>query len=176
MPFSPFSLSTLQVPQSLNIIDSPSFAPSMDPISALSVATGVVAFVDFTGKLVSRLFEVNGSVKGQPSHVVGVKEAATELVTITSQAERKLGELGSNYPRFSDAISRLREECVAAETQLSASLKKLTVNSSSKLSLSGSSTYVAIRSVWSEKEIKEWENKLDRIRNQVVVNVLICLW
>jgi hypothetical protein len=35
---------------------------------------------------------------------------------------------------------------------------------------------VAIRSLWVEKENKKWEEKLEEIKNQIKMNVLMCLW
>lgn len=34
----------------------------------------------------------------------------------------------------------------------------------------------AVRTLWNEKRVIEWQEKLDRIRNRTMMNVLMCLW
>jgi len=149
---------------------------TMDPLSALVVATSVVGFLDFGAKLVSRYFEIKSSVKGQPAKVAELDKAARELFDIASKAHDNVSALVSNYPKHTESLSRLLNECNAANTKLRVSLDKLTVVPSEKWTRKGASLVVAIRSVWTEDEIDEWTHRVERIRNQMMMNVLMCVW
>lgn len=148
----------------------------MDPLSALVVATSVVGFLDFGAKLVSRYFEIKSSVKGQPAKVAELDKAARELSDIASEAHNNVSVLASNYPEHAESLSHLLNECNAANTKLSVSLGKLTVAPSEKWTRKGANLVVAIRSVWTEGDIDEWRHRVERIRNQIMMNVLMCVW
>lgn len=149
----------------------------MDPLSALTVASSVVTFVEFGGKLVSRFCEIRDSLKGQPLMVVDVEESVTELSSVAAEARQKVKGLESRYPRLSESLTHLNNECVEAENELSALLEKLTTKlRGSGLRALNANARVAVRALWSEKRVVEWQEKLDRIRNRTMMNVLMCLW
>ena len=148
----------------------------MDAVSALSVAAAVIDFVEFGTKLATTYFEVSSTVKGQPPEVVRLAASAIDLSSIASTAQDKVESLGSSYPRHAVSMGRLTAECTNVETKLKDALNKLMANPTSKLTYRGSKAFVAIRSVWSEKEFEEWRKQLDRIRDQIMMNVLMCVW
>ncbi|KAK3320618.1 hypothetical protein B0T19DRAFT_465508 [Cercophora scortea] len=150
----------------------------MDPLSALSVATAVVAFVDFGAKLATRSFEIANSRTGQPPTVVKLRGSATELASIAGVAHGRTREFVASYRdhAHADAFARLEEECHEVERKLAAALKKLTAVPKNKWTVGGSRAWVAFRSIWDDKEMDEWQAKLDRIRSQVKMHVLMCIW
>lgn len=106
----------------------------MDPLSALSVASGVVAFVDFGGKLISRFSEIKNSANGQPMTIANLDESARDLSSVATEARKKYQDLASHYPSLSESFARLHGECVEAETQLKSLLETVTAKvHSSKL-------------------------------------------
>ena len=145
-------------------------------MSALAVATSVVAFVEYGGKLVSRYFEVRETVKGQPPTVIRLHEAAQALTKVASEARHKLNGLKSSYSQYSGPLDNLLHDCIDAENNLNASLQKLTANPNSRLTYRGSQAVVTLRSLWTENENKKWEEKLEGIKDQIKMNVLMCLW
>jgi hypothetical protein len=147
-----------------------------DPMSALAVASSVVGFIDFGAKLVTRFFEIRESGKDQPPKVIHLKESASELEVIASEVQKKIYSLKLNYPHHSTSLDDLHSECVDAEKHLDAQLKKLTAASKSILTHRGSQALVAIRSLWSEKDIEAWGGRVDKIRDRVMMNALMCVW
>lgn len=148
----------------------------MDAISALAVAAAVIDFVEFGAKLVNTYFEVRSAVQGQPIEIVKLSATAADLSSIASTAQDKVKNLGSSYPRYADSLSRLTAEVTTVEAKVKAATGKLTVNPNSYLTKRGARIVVAIRAVWSEEELEQWNKQLDRIRDQIMMNVLICVW
>jgi hypothetical protein len=148
----------------------------MDPMSALSVASSVITFVDFTSRLATSYFEVSSSVQGQPPKVARLEAAASELASIASTAQAQIKTLGARYPRHADSLDRLASECVRIQEKLDAALLKLTAAPTSKLTHRGSKVLVVVRSMWSDMEFEEWGTQLDRIRDQMMMSVLMCVW
>ncbi|KAH6987173.1 hypothetical protein EDB80DRAFT_898423 [Ilyonectria destructans] len=126
----------------------------MDPMTAPTVATSVIAFVEFGGKLIGRYFEVRETTKGQPPDLLRLKEATQELKTVASDAQKSLKELNSSQSKYSGSFD-----------------KKLTANPNSRLTYRGSQAIVAIKSLWSESDTKKWNEKLSRIKQRVKMNV-----
>ncbi|KAM7191670.1 hypothetical protein V8F33_008766 [Rhypophila sp. PSN 637] len=148
----------------------------MDPITALSVASSVVALVDFGSKLVDRAFEISQSSSGQPKDAVDVHKSSQELSDVAAEARARVQGLEEKYPRHAELMDRLNVECAEVEKQLSDALKTLTVTSSSRgLGRFSSQMKVSIRSLWSAKQLDDWSKKLDGIRNQVTMSVVMCL-
>ncbi|KAM7211718.1 hypothetical protein V8F06_012898 [Rhypophila decipiens] len=148
----------------------------MDPITALSVASSVVALVDFASKLVDRAFEISQSSSGQPKDAVEVQKTSQELSDVAAEARARVQGLEGKYPRHAELMERLNVECAEVEKQLSYALKGLTVPTSSRgLGRISSQMKVSIRSLWSAKQLDEWSKKLDGIRNQVTMSVVMCL-
>jgi hypothetical protein len=148
----------------------------MDPMSALSVATSLIAFVDFGGKLVSRYFEIKKNGKGVPLNILALTETASEVASISTEAKEKINALAKHYPQHANSLSRLSKECLAVEAEIEASMIKLRHAPADKITLRGSKLFIAIRSLWSDKQVLEWGEHIDRLRNQVMVNVLMCFW
>lgn len=149
----------------------------MDPISALSVAAAVVAFIDFGAKVASSAkFEVRSSATGQPAVAVRLAASSTHLSSLASTARDKAKALGLSYPRQAESFEHLAAECTNVEKKLKDALGQLAVNPTSRMTKWGSIFVVAVRSVWHEKDFEEWDRQLGRIRDQVMMNVLMCLW
>ncbi|KAK4206222.1 hypothetical protein QBC37DRAFT_140890 [Rhypophila decipiens] len=148
----------------------------MDPLTALSVASSVVALVDFGSKLVDRAFEIGQSSSGQPKDAVELHKTSQELSDVAAEARARVHGLEEKYPRHAQLMDRLNVECAEVEKQLSDALKTLTVTSSSRgIGRFSSHMKVSIRSLWSAKQLDEWSKKLDGIRSQVMMSVTMCL-
>ncbi|KAM3081297.1 hypothetical protein ACMFMG_004767 [Clarireedia jacksonii] len=144
------------------------------PVSNLGVAAAVVAFIDFGSKLATKTLEVRSTAKGQPPNFVRLAALADDLTTVASAARDRAKNLISRYPCHAEPLERLTAECSVVEAKLKAGLNKLTANpTSNKLMSAASQLGVAIRSVWSAEEFKEWSHQPDNIRDQVTTNVLM---
>lgn len=149
----------------------------MDPVTALSVVSAVVTFLDFGDKLINQAFEIARSANGQPEAAASLLESTQELTSIATEAQTKVKHLVSKHPRHAQLIERLRIECETVEKQLEEKLETLTVEASSRgLLRLGSVAKVSIRSLWSRKAVEEWRTKISWIRDQAMMSVLMCLW
>ncbi|KAL3470517.1 hypothetical protein BJX99DRAFT_47597 [Aspergillus californicus] len=148
----------------------------MDPFSSLSVATAVVQFVQFGGKLLNTYFDVRSNVNGQPVEVVGLAASATDLSCLASTAHEKVEGLASSYPRHAASSLRLKEEVGSVESAIQSAMAKLTANPKKYLPHSVARAVVTIKAVSTADEWRQWNKQLDRIRDQVMMNVLMCIW
>lgn len=71
----------------------------MDPLSALSIATGIVTFVDFGAKLVSLSLEIKKSEEGRPAALSALMVESRDLSGHAAHARRKIASLQVRYPR-----------------------------------------------------------------------------
>jgi hypothetical protein len=140
----------------------------MDPISALSVATAVVALVDFSAKLVTRISEFRDLCGSRV--LIECDKEANELAIVTSDATDKIEGLGTAYFSYFDALDRLKNNCLDIETQLQTALAKIKDESREHRVIG------AIKSIWTEKKVKELESRLNKIRDRVTMTVLMCIW
>jgi len=148
----------------------------MDPITALSVASSVVALVEFGGKLIDRAFEIHRSASGQPRDAGDVLESSRELTSIATEARDRVNGLEMRYPRHGKLMDRLNAECAEVEKQLTQTLDTLTVKTSSRVHVRlASKVQVTIRSLWSEKQLEEWAKRLNGIRDQVMMSIIMCM-
>ncbi|KAL2784074.1 hypothetical protein BJX66DRAFT_97216 [Aspergillus keveii] len=140
----------------------------MDPVSALSVAAAVVQFIEVGGKLVNTYFEVRSRGKGQPAEAVSLAASAKDVSSVSSTAKERVETLGSSYPRHAESLLRFTAEIASAESKIKAGMEKLTVDPKKHSTSVGSSMVVAIKTVWSHRELEEWEKQLSGLRDQVL--------
>ncbi|KAI1828234.1 hypothetical protein F4861DRAFT_173156 [Xylaria intraflava] len=147
----------------------------MDHTSAIGVAAGVASLVEFASKVVRRFFEVRASGRGQPAEVVSLAAYSSDLSSMASAVQRGIQRVGSSHPGHTESMSRLARECFHVEVKVRAALNKLATNPTSYMKKKKSMMVVAIRSVWSEGEFEEWRKQLDRVRDQIQMNVMMCV-
>ncbi|KAL4880127.1 hypothetical protein BJY04DRAFT_219410 [Aspergillus karnatakaensis] len=145
----------------------------MDPVSALSIASAVVQFIDFAAKLANTYFEVRDTARDQPVQVVRLAARANDLSSAACTAQTRIKSLGASYPHQEQSLLQLVTEVAEVQSKMEAATAKLTVNLRKYLTKSGSRAVVVIRAVWKRSELEEWDRKLDKIRNQVVMSVLM---
>ncbi|KAK3311950.1 hypothetical protein B0H66DRAFT_608860 [Apodospora peruviana] len=124
----------------------------MDPISALSIASGIVAFVDFGAKLVSLYSEIRTSHDGRPA-------ALSTLETDSHELSRNATEA--------------KDRCDLAEEQLRKLVNSVTASGGSR----GLRANVAasIRGLLKQSEINGLEQRLGNIRSQVMIALIMCV-
>jgi hypothetical protein len=67
---------------------------------------------------------------------------------------------------------RCTDACAELQSAIAASRAKGT----SKISIAGNSFAKALKSVWSDKRIKELRDQLEEIRSQMIITTLISVW
>jgi hypothetical protein len=108
----------------------------MDAITALSVASNVIQFVDFGSKLLSNSRKLYKSAQGVLTENVDVETITSDLPTLTQGLKRKLPQnrllfnIKSNADEASEddeALDRLCERCVEIAEELMKRLHELKV-------------------------------------------------
>lgn len=107
----------------------------MDPITALSVASSIITFVDFGGKLLSDTRKLYKSANGILSSMIDIETLAFDLTTITQGLKRQLPQqrllFSSNSHREKseddEVLDNLCERCVQIGEELKQRLDRLNV-------------------------------------------------
>jgi hypothetical protein len=129
----------------------------MDPLSALSVASSVVQFVDYTSKLISG------------AHQLGTKSLIQTSDDFKhSLAKGKTRGLSSNERD----LQSLCEECQQVADDLLAVLKRLKAQENKG---KWSNILQAIKSIWSQEQIDSLQKRLDGFRQQLIIAILVAL-
>jgi len=118
----------------------------MDPLTALSVATSVVSFVDFGSKLLSKSRKLYKSSNGVLSEHVDLQIIALDIATLAQGLRRKLPEhrplstpskKGSAAVDDDGALDDMCRRCVEIASELLVQLEKLKVEKKDKKGASG---------------------------------------
>lgn len=127
----------------------------MDPLTAIGLAGNVVQFVDFCGKLVSKSVEIYRSREGVLREIIDIETATKDLAQLNDQ---------NSIVTADEALERLCKSCIAVADELLQALGKVKVNGSPQKWLSFRK---ALRSVWSKEQIRELEQRLAILRDQL---------
>ncbi len=149
----------------------------MDPLSALSIATGVVAFIDFGAQLISLYLEVQISVAGRPAALTALEAESRELSANASHAQTKIAALQARYPRQSESLTRLAAECAGAEKDLQSLVDGLTATPHTRhgLRARGAQALVAIRGIRRQGDMEALKDRLRSLREQLMMSVIMCI-
>ncbi len=148
----------------------------MDPLSALSIATGIVTFVDFGSKLVSLYSEIRSSKDGRPTALSTLQTESQSLSKNASDARGKISTLRTRYPRQAESFDRLEEECRLAEEKLRELVQDLTAPSDHGLKAFGARALVTVRGFLKQGEIEELQGRLRNIRERAMMSSVMCVW
>jgi len=144
----------------------------MDPFTALGAASNNIQIADFSLRIISRGHKIYSSIDGKlDSHAVldnaakNLEELSNELRSNDMLKRRKLGTADAQ-------LVALWTECGTVTKKIHEALRKLRVSSGNR---KWQSTAVALRSIFSDKEINGLESKLNNIRTQINTAVLVSL-
>ncbi|KAF4637877.1 hypothetical protein G7Y89_g222 [Cudoniella acicularis] len=152
----------------------------MDPISALSLASNVIQFVDFGCKLISHSRQLYKSIDGALSDKVLVEFLALDLDSLTTNLHKSLRE---NQPvdakgyteEYSDddlALDDLCRRCHFIVKKLISRLDRLKVQGSSS-HRNWESFKKALRASWSREEMDSLAAQLNDVRSEIEFRVLM---
>jgi len=148
----------------------------MDPLSALSIATGIITFVDFGSKIVSLYSEIRSAKDGRPTALSTLQTESHELSKTTSDARGKISALKARYPQHAGNFDRLDEECRIAEEKLRELIQDLTGPSDHGVKAFGARALVAVRGLLKQPEIEELQARLRNIRERAMMDSIMCVW
>lgn len=138
----------------------------MDPFSALGLAANIIQFIDFTASLVSSAHDIYSSATGNSSDNENLEFVSREMKSLCSQLE-------ASQPTFlmspdEKSLRELASQCHSlAEDILDLMLELRSSNPKSKRD----SFRTAWRNVRKKKEKKELEDRLDRCRQQLDIQL-----
>ncbi|RWA06363.1 hypothetical protein EKO27_g8741 [Xylaria grammica] len=130
----------------------------MDPLSALSVAAGVVQFVDFAFRLVSGTREIMKSRSGFACDVNTLDAIARDALGLSGALAASPSLASSNT-----TLQALVRECKTIADDLLAVLDKLRANEKKKWSC----FVAAVRTVWSKGKVDEFVTRLGKVQTQI---------
>jgi hypothetical protein len=147
---------------------------ALDPASALGVAGNVIEFVEFVGKIVSGVYEIYKSEDEALGEHTNLLETAAQLQHTNASLDKSLhlNSLGKPLTENERQLQALGQSCQQVSSDLSVAIRNLKVQSTSK---SWRSFRQALNSVWSQEKIDALARRLDEVRKQVVVCVLVSL-
>jgi hypothetical protein len=162
----------------------------MDPFSALSVASAVVQFVDFSSKIIAGSREIHSSVSGQLLEHAELEEITSSLVELNRDLEVSLsGNPPTDKLSPNDReLKSLCEQCQNIAVELLEALAQLKAPGDEELKIAGKnkskspgrrspwkSFKQALLSIWARERIDDMQKRLDRFRGQLVLAILVSL-
>jgi hypothetical protein len=147
----------------------------MDPLSCLSIATGIITFVDFGAKVVSLYVQVRGSDDGRLAALSDLEKESRELSGNASHAQEKIASLQARYPRQTESLSRLAAECTDAEKDLRNLTDGLAAKPGHGFRARGGQVLVSLRGVLKQGDIEDLQDRLRGIREQTMMTVMMCI-
>ncbi|KAI9680269.1 MAG: hypothetical protein M1822_007268 [Bathelium mastoideum] len=152
----------------------------MDPLAAFGVAVNVIQLIDFSTKLVSGARQIHHSFHGELEEHTELKLVTDDLsklarrldVSIESQKAGDTLRPHENHKDILDQQKRIAIECQRLATQLLTTLNKLKGGSGSK---TWNSIRQALLTAWRKDEIEALEKRLDRLRQEMVTNMVSSL-
>jgi hypothetical protein len=145
----------------------------MEPLSALSIATAVVQFLDFAGSILSSTYKIYTSSPGDLGQNNDVRSITKSLIDLNTKLEADL-----NYPtpgRLSSQdkyISQLGRECNEIGNRLVLALER--IQAQQKNGLWGSFR-LALATVWSRGDIESLQQTMSNYRQQISMHILVAL-
>ncbi|KAI1482997.1 hypothetical protein F4774DRAFT_367843 [Daldinia eschscholtzii] len=149
----------------------------MDPLSAFSLAAGVVQFTDFAGRLLTDTVKVYKSATGQTSTTVEYSKIASDLRRYIDHIQEKADSLGSiTENNTNDRVSQICADCREVCTKLEKTLEKLKAKGQTRLEIAQSSFTVVLKGLWAKGEVDTLARQLLEIRRNMMDVITIGIW
>lgn len=141
----------------------------MDPLSALGLASNIIQFVDFTSKLISAAHELYVSPTGARLEYLELGLLAKNLQQLAQQAGSLQSSDSENLSGEEKTLQGLSKQCRAVSDELLSVIETLRVKGDHK---TWKSFYQALQSVMKKRDIEALQKRLDRIGQQMGIQVL----
>jgi hypothetical protein len=145
----------------------------MEPFSALAIATAVVQFLDFTANVVSGTCEIYTNSLDHAHRNTDLKQISTSLVTLTDDIGSSLADTQTQKLSSRDQqLDGLARRCRELGSRLLATLERLQSDRKPNL---WASFRLALRSIWSERDIESMEKLLEKYQRQISMHLLVSI-
>ncbi|CRG90151.1 Valine--tRNA ligase [Talaromyces islandicus] len=144
----------------------------LDPLTALSVATSVIQFVDFGAKLISKGKEIYKSADGVLADHAEQAAISAKLADLTRALSGSI-DVSAITRELSPAENALQEvalDCREVAEDFTLAIDELRVTGNHR---KWKSFRQALKSVWKKEGIEERLQRLDRLRQLVTVHLLV---
>ncbi|KAJ3454194.1 hypothetical protein MRS44_018088 [Fusarium solani] len=149
----------------------------MDPITAFQVAGTVVTFVEFAYNLISETRTIYKSPDGRKPDVAPLSTVIKDLAGIGDQVTKALDASTSRASTASDeTLIRLCRECQDITIEIRTVLGSLQARGTSRLDHAKASVVIAAKSMWSKSKLEKLEQRLQQIRSEMMMAMLVALW
>lgn len=127
----------------------------IDPLTAVSLASAIVQFIDFSSKIVSKGYDVYQTADGVLPYNRRLQESIDRVDGLCVDLSSPVTS-NSAISQNEQAIRAVSKQCIDVAGELRAALVKLQANPKSV----SSSLRKALKSVWSDKELRSLEKRL----------------
>ena len=141
----------------------------MDPITAISIASAILTFIDTASKIVTGTYEILQSASGATAANEHIEIIVDDLCAITAELDTPDSR---KYKRDDRALRTLASNCQRVSEELRALLETLKVSGNHT---TWKSLTAKIKSMRKEKEIAEMEKKLGDYRAQILLRLNVML-
>ncbi len=154
----------------------------MDPLSALSVASSVVHFVDFGRQLLSASYEIYRSPSGISSKNFDLGTISKDLTDFVAQIKDNVGPSASLQLDKSTAeyqLAEISKECEMILKEFKGALDKLWRQRRSKetaFEMARGAMLTALKDVLNVSTVDRMRERLENQKRHLVDATLFCLW
>ncbi len=142
-----------------------------EAIAAFSLAANIIQFVDFGGRLVSDAWSIHQKGRSGFGEILDVEKTTEDLKLTLVDLISPL-ESSENKKDSQRSLEELAEQCSRLASEMLSSLSKIGL--SDKLR-KRDALKAAFRMVWKEDEIKSQQMRLENIKHQLNLHILVSL-
>jgi hypothetical protein len=146
----------------------------MEAFAAIGAASAVLSFVEFGIKLVSKGKEYYESAEGVLADHAERSAISSRLSDLTNRLSRSVSSRGSGRKMSpaEAALLEVTEDCQSTADDFIVALEELKVSGPNRR---WKSFRQALKSIWNKEGLQQIEARLDRLRQQVVIHLLVVM-
>ena len=145
-----------------------------NPFTAVSLASSVIQFVDFSTKLIAKGREIRHSSEGTTERNFELSLISTRLTTLSANLHNAMRMKASSSHGLTEderTLMRLAEASKNVSEKLASALEALKIRGLVDGKWSG--LRAALKLCWGQEKIQELETRLDSLRKQLAMQLLL---
>lgn len=148
----------------------------MDPITAISVGSAAISFLDFITTLFKSVYNIHKSSTGQKDTVAALSGISARLAQSNIELDEELSRFQDGNLSKCDQILKSRsEDCRELILEIQTLLNGLTVRGITHWDRTKSAFSVAFKSLWDEKKVSELKTRTMEIRAEIMFALLVSM-
>lgn len=147
-----------------------------DPFTAVSLASSVIQFVDFGTKLITKGHEIRHSAEGTTERHFELGLISARLTTLSANLHNAMRMKASSSHGLTDderTLMRLAEASQSVSEKLASALEALKIQRPNDGKWSG--LRATLKHCWGQEKIQELETRLDSLRKQLAMQLLLSM-